>query len=125
MMEVLLRRDEIVYSERIRNAVRTRNLVHDFHKLVEEILEEVTPDKLMQIKQRPRYIQPMGDVAPIAITRIVREVVEDEPLSKDYDFPRCRSNSIKEAATTWPNRRSAVRRVDGFFKFGRLYAGVF
>lgn len=86
MMEVLLRRDEIVYSERIRNDVRTRNLLHDFHKLVEEILGEVTPDKLMQIKQRPRYIQLMGDVAPIAITRIVREVVEDEPLSKDYDF---------------------------------------
>jgi predicted acylesterase/phospholipase RssA len=86
MMEVMLRRDEIVYSERIRNDVRTRNLLHDFHKLVEEILGEVTPDKLMQIKQRPRYIQLMGDIAPIAITRIVREVVEDEPLSKDYDF---------------------------------------
>ena len=86
MMEVMLRRDEIVYSERIRNDVRTRNLLHDFHRLVEEILVDVTPEKLMQIKQRPRYIQLMGDIAPIVITRIVREMAEDEPLSKDYDF---------------------------------------
>jgi NTE family protein len=86
MMEVMLRRDEIVYSERIRNDVRTRDLVGDFHKLVEDILGEVAPDKLVQIKQRPRYIQLMGDIAPVTITRIVREMPEDALLSNDYDF---------------------------------------
>ncbi len=88
MMEVMLRRDEIIYSERVRNDVRTRDLVRDFHKLVEDILGDVPPDKLVQIKQRPRYIQLMGDVAPVAITRIVREVGEDDSSSKDYDFSR-------------------------------------
>jgi NTE family protein len=53
---------------------------------VEEILVDVSPERLMQVKQRPRYIQLMGDIAPTTITRIVREVSEDEPLSKDYDF---------------------------------------
>jgi predicted acylesterase/phospholipase RssA len=86
IIEVMLRRDEIVYSERIRNDVRTRNLLHDFRRLVEEILVDVSPEELTQIKQRPRYIQLMGDIAPTTITRIVREVSEDEPLSKDYDF---------------------------------------
>ena len=28
----------------------------------------------------------MGDIAPTIITRIVREMAENEPLSKDYDF---------------------------------------
>jgi NADPH-dependent 2,4-dienoyl-CoA reductase/sulfur reductase-like enzyme/predicted acylesterase/phospholipase RssA len=86
MMEVMLRRDEIVYSERIRNDVRMRDLVRDFHKLVEDILGDVPPDKRVQIKQRPRYIQLTGDVAPVTITRIVREVGEDDSFSKDYDF---------------------------------------
>jgi NADPH-dependent 2,4-dienoyl-CoA reductase/sulfur reductase-like enzyme/predicted acylesterase/phospholipase RssA len=86
IIEVMFRRDEIVYSERIRNDLRSRNLLHDFRRLVEEILVDVSPEKLMQIKQRPRYIQLMGDIAPTIITRIVREMTEDEPLSKDYDF---------------------------------------
>ena len=86
VVEVMFRRDEIVYSERIRNDVRTRNLLHDFRRLVEEILSDVPPERLIQIKQRPRYIQLMGDIAPTIITRIVREMAENEPLSKDYDF---------------------------------------
>jgi NTE family protein len=86
IVEVMFRRDEIVYSERIRNDERTRNVMHDFRRLVDDILVDVSPEKLMQIKQRPRYIQLMGDIAPTIITRVVREMAEDEPLSKDYDF---------------------------------------
>jgi predicted acylesterase/phospholipase RssA len=88
LLEVMVRRDEIVYSERVRNDVRTRALVRDFRKLVQEILSDVTADKLVQIKNKPRYIQLMGEVAPTAITRIIREVSDDEQLSKDYDFSR-------------------------------------
>src|SRR5262249_16392958 len=69
IVEVMFRRDEIVYSERIRNDERTRNLMHDFRRLVDDILIDVSPEKLMQIKQRPRYIQLMGDIAPTIITR--------------------------------------------------------
>lgn len=86
IVEVMFRRDEIVYSERVRNDVRTRNLRHDFRRLVEEILVDLPPDKLIQITQRPRYIQLMGEIAPTTITRITREMEEGEPLSKDYDF---------------------------------------
>jgi NADPH-dependent 2,4-dienoyl-CoA reductase/sulfur reductase-like enzyme/predicted acylesterase/phospholipase RssA len=86
LMEVMVRRDEIVYSERVRNDVRTRDLVREFRKLVEEILGDVTFDKLVQIKNKPRYIQLMGDVSSMTITRIIREAIENEELSKDYDF---------------------------------------
>ena len=96
LVEVMVRRDEIVYSERIRSDVRTRELVRDFHKLVEEILGEVAPDKIVQIKQRPRYIQLIGDIAPLTITRIIREAVEDEAFSKDYDFSRGSIEQHKE-----------------------------
>jgi NADPH-dependent 2,4-dienoyl-CoA reductase/sulfur reductase-like enzyme/predicted acylesterase/phospholipase RssA len=86
LMEVMVRRDEIVYSERIRNDARTQALIREFHKLVEELVGEMPLEKIVQIKQRPRYVQLIGDVAPMTITRIVREVSEDEPVSKDYDF---------------------------------------
>lgn len=88
LMEVMARHDEIVYSERSRNDVRTRDLVHNFRKLVEEILGHLESATAAQIKHRPRYIQLMGDVAPMMITRIIREGAENEASSKDYDFSR-------------------------------------
>ncbi|HET9718110.1 MAG TPA: FAD-dependent oxidoreductase [Pseudolabrys sp.] len=97
IVEVMFRRDEIVYSERIRNDVRTRNLLHDFRRLVEDILVDVPPEKRTQITQRPPYIQLMGDIAPTMITRIVREMAEDEPLSKDYDFSRLSIEQLKQS----------------------------
>ena len=100
IIEVMSRRDEIVYSERIRNDVRTRNLLHDFRRLVEEILVEVPPERLVQIKQRPRYIQLMGDIAPTSITRVVREMAETEPLSKDYDFSALSIEMHKQSGYT-------------------------
>jgi predicted acylesterase/phospholipase RssA len=88
LMEVMARRDEIVYSERIRNDVRTRDLVRDFRKLVQDLLGHLDSATAVQIKQRPTYIQLMGDVAPTMITRIIRDSAEDEPSSRDYDFSR-------------------------------------
>src|SRR5690242_13372970 len=86
LMEVLVRRDEIVFAERIRRDTRTRDLVDDFRKLVEDIMTDLPADTVVKVKHRPRYVQLMGDVAPVTIIRIVREAEEDEPLSKDYDF---------------------------------------
>ncbi|HEY1361677.1 MAG TPA: FAD-dependent oxidoreductase [Xanthobacteraceae bacterium] len=93
LLEVMVRRDEIVYSERIRNDVQTRDLIRDFRRLVEDILDDVPADRTARIRSRPRYIQLMGDVAPTEIIRIVRDVGENEEFSKDYDFSR---ESIKQ-----------------------------
>jgi NADPH-dependent 2,4-dienoyl-CoA reductase/sulfur reductase-like enzyme/predicted acylesterase/phospholipase RssA len=88
LLEVMARRDEIVYSERIRNDVHTRDLVRDFRKLVQEILGHLDPATALRMKQRPPFIQLMGDVAPPTVTRIIRKGAEQEAPSKDYDFSR-------------------------------------
>ena len=63
MMEVLARRDEIVYSERIRSDLRYREMINAYRRLVDSILGHLEPDEIAKIKQRPGYIQLMGDGA--------------------------------------------------------------
>jgi len=86
MMEIQARRDEIVYSERVRSDLRTRELNDAYRGLVESILQEIEPVEREKIMQRPRYIQLMGDGAKMNITRFVRKGAHDEPSSRDYDF---------------------------------------
>ncbi len=86
LTDVMARRDEIVYSERIRSDLKTRDLVRDFRKLVEEIVAELPAGVATRLVHQPNYIQMMGEDAPMTITRIIRENSEDEPSSKDYDF---------------------------------------
>jgi len=88
IMQVLARRDEIVYSERIRKDMHTRETMHDFRRLIDEILNVMEPMAAGQIRQRPHYIQVMGDLAPMSITRIIREREESDLPSRDYDFSR-------------------------------------
>lgn len=88
LMEVLGRRDEIVFAERIRRDSAEQSLVRDFRKLVEGILAYATsPEQAEQVRQWPTYIQLMGDkdAAP-SITRIVRKGSECETAARDYDF---------------------------------------
>lgn len=86
MMEVLVRRDEIVYSERVRSDLRHREMVGAYRKLIDRILPHLGPDEASKIKYLPEYIQLMGDGAPMSITRIVREGPSGQPASLDYDF---------------------------------------
>jgi NTE family protein len=86
IMEIQARRDEIVYSERVRSDLRQRELKDAYRSLVEDLLQNVEPDERDKIKQRPEYIQLMGDAAQMHITRFVREGAPDEPASRDYDF---------------------------------------
>ncbi|WP_149539464.1 FAD-dependent oxidoreductase [Siccirubricoccus phaeus] len=86
MMEVLARRDEIVYSERVRSDLRLRELVGAYRGLVSSILGFVDPAIQAKIRQRPLYLELMGDEAPTRITRFVRLGRPGEPASRDYDF---------------------------------------
>lgn len=88
MMEILARRDEIVYSERIRSDQRARELRDAYRELVDYILQEIEPVRREKIKSRPQYIQLMGDGARTSISRFVREGPSDEPSSRDYDFSK-------------------------------------
>ncbi|WP_454649986.1 FAD-dependent oxidoreductase [Bradyrhizobium liaoningense] len=86
MMEVLARRDEIVYSERVRSDLRLRELVGAYRALINGILDLVDPALQDKVRQRPLYIELMGDGSATSITRFVREGRSGEPSSRDYDF---------------------------------------
>jgi len=88
LMEVMGRRDEIVFAERIRRDTAGESLVRDYRKLVESILAHATTaERAEQVRQWPTYIQLMGDKdAQPQITRIVRRGSECETASRDYDF---------------------------------------
>ncbi|HRO26813.1 MAG TPA: FAD-dependent oxidoreductase [Luteimonas sp.] len=86
MIEVLIRRDEIVYAERIRRAGAEQAMLHDAKKLIEGILSVVDEATAARIRQLPPYIQMMGTPDEPTITRIVRESAHDEPAGREIDF---------------------------------------
>ena len=86
LAEVVMRRDEIVYAERVRSDMRLRERMSDFRTLVEDIMENIEPELYERLRQSPRFIQLMADAAPTTITRIVNEVPEGEPPFLDNDF---------------------------------------
>ncbi|MDN4039987.1 patatin-like phospholipase family protein [Massilia sp. YIM B02443] len=120
LMEVLGRRDEIVYAERIRRDDAHTALLRDWRKLVEGILAYATsPAQADQVRQWPTYIQLMGDkdAAP-DITRIVRQGSECETAARDVDFSAgtverhiAEGRSAAEAALA--ARRGEGRAVQG------------
>jgi NTE family protein len=86
MVEVMARRDEIVYAERMRGNQRRREQAIAYRRLVESILAQTDPVTQAKIRQRPLYIELMGDGADMHITRFVRQGQDGEPSSRDYDF---------------------------------------
>jgi NTE family protein len=86
--EVLARRDEILFAEKSRRSVRSWEYINGLRQLVEEIMGNLEPKLAEQIRRRPRYIETVGEACPLSITRITREAVEGEPVSRDYEFSR-------------------------------------
>ncbi|MFG1299804.1 FAD-dependent oxidoreductase [Xanthobacter sp. V3C-3] len=86
MLEVLVRRDEIVYAERVRSDVQHRATIEAYRRLVEHILGQLEPARSARIKRIPAYIQLMGDAAATTITRFMRAGDTAEHATRDYDF---------------------------------------
>ena len=87
--------------------MRSRELIRDFQRLVEEMLGHMESDTIALVKQWPRYIQLMGMLRPLAITRIARESIAGEPSSRDYDF---------SSAAIESNMREGFRRTMAAFE---------
>lgn len=83
LLEVMLRRDEIVYTDRVRNDLRFEEYANDFSDLVDEILKQVDEPTARRIRQRPHFIRLMGNRTPIRIARIA---LDGGPLSLSSDF---------------------------------------
>lgn len=86
LMEVLARRDEIVYAERVHNDLRVRELSDAYRQMVTYILSGVDPETRRRVEQHPRFIQLMGDEGATHTTRFQRPRTPGEPSSRDYDF---------------------------------------
>ncbi len=115
MMEVMARRDEIVYSERVRSDLRYRELSGAYRELVERILDLVDPAIQAKVRQRPLYIQLMGDGAATTITRFVRQGRDGEPSSRDYDFSdvAIRANQAQGYALVKETLRKGAQKPAG------------
>ncbi|HUN94387.1 MAG TPA: FAD-dependent oxidoreductase [Burkholderiaceae bacterium] len=86
MIEVVARRDEIVYAERIRRAGAEHDLLRDARKLVGGILSMVDAATAARIRELPPYIELMGTPDTPSIIRIIREGKIGEPAGRDFDF---------------------------------------
>ncbi|KVN03215.1 MULTISPECIES: FAD-dependent oxidoreductase [unclassified Burkholderia] len=86
LVEVMLRREEIAYMDRVRNDLRFEEYASDFRDLVDGILAHVDAPAANEIRQQPLYIRLMGNRAAIDIERITLN--RDGRLSfiEDYDF---------------------------------------
>jgi NTE family protein len=87
-MEVMGRRDEIVYAERIRRDSTEQPMLSDLRKLVSGVLAHVPPEDANRIRAWPTSVQLMGEDTTLDITRLTREPQDGEAASKDYDFSR-------------------------------------
>ncbi|MFA7530759.1 MAG: FAD-dependent oxidoreductase [Castellaniella sp.] len=86
LAEVMARRDQIIYGERIRNDAGVRALTSEFKALVDEVMLAVEPDMAARLRQRPRYVRLMGRGANTTLIRIVRDGSAREPLTAAFDF---------------------------------------
>ncbi|ABC34139.1 FAD-dependent oxidoreductase [Burkholderia thailandensis] len=86
IVEVMLRREEIAYMDRVRNDLRLEEYASDFRDLVDGILAHVDAPTANEIRQQPLYIRLMGNRAALDIARITLN--RDGRLSfiEDYDF---------------------------------------
>ncbi|HBO1345087.1 FAD-dependent oxidoreductase [Pseudomonas aeruginosa] len=84
--EVLARRDEVVYAQRVRSDLHLREQADAYRGLIANLMQEIGPAQQDKIRRLPRYIQLMGNGIGTQITRFTRKPPPDEPSSRDYDF---------------------------------------
>ncbi|AOJ07919.1 FAD-dependent oxidoreductase [Burkholderia mayonis] len=86
LVEVMLRREEITYMDRVRNDLRFEEYASDFGDLVDGILAHVDEQAANEIRQKPLYIRLMGNRAALDIARITLNRDGQLSFIEDYDF---------------------------------------
>ncbi|CAG9219440.1 hypothetical protein BCAR13_410065 [Paraburkholderia caribensis] len=67
VIDVMQRRDELVYADRIHNDLRFEEYASDFSDLVFELLREADPETARRMQHWPNCIRLMGIPAPIRV----------------------------------------------------------
>lgn len=88
LFEVMLRRDEIVYADRVRNDLRFEENANDFRDLVERITGQLDAAAAARVRQSPEYIRLMGNHVPVQIHRIALDctTMGRVTFARDFDF---------------------------------------
>jgi NADPH-dependent 2,4-dienoyl-CoA reductase/sulfur reductase-like enzyme/predicted acylesterase/phospholipase RssA len=97
LLEVMLRRDEIVYTDRVRNDLRFEEYANDFGELVQDILRHVDASVVRRIRQNPHYIRLMGNRAPIHVSRIELREEASTSFARNYDFSEATVHKLQES----------------------------
>lgn len=88
LMDVYSRREEIIFSERLRNDYDKQDLLLNHRKLIDQLIAELPEEKAQRFRSEPLYLQLMGRAAASKVTRITRETTPQNPPSRAYDFSR-------------------------------------
>lgn len=88
LLEVISRRDEIVYRDRVRNDLRFEEYANDFGDLVDEVMQALDAQTARRLRQRPHYVRLMGNRRPIRIATIALEAGGDGMAGRVFDFSR-------------------------------------
>ncbi|QTD94697.1 FAD-dependent oxidoreductase [Burkholderia anthina] len=107
LIEVMLRRDEIVYADRVRNDLRFEENANDFRDLVERITSRLDAATAARMRQLPEYIRLMGSRAPVRVFRIALDgpAAARDTFARDFDF------SETSISTLFERGRSAALEV--------------
>ena len=103
----MLRRDEIVYADRVRNDLRFEENANDFRDLVERITSRLDAATAARMRQLPEYIRLMGSRAPVRVFRIALDgpAAARDTFARDFDF------SETSISTLFERGRSAALEV--------------
>lgn len=96
LQDVLARREEIIFSQRIGDDDAMQNRLADYQQLVRQLIKQLPEASAQQIQQEPLYLQLMGEAAQTTVTQIVRHRHGAQTASKAYDFSEPTIQSLIE-----------------------------
>lgn len=88
LLEVSARREEIIFSDRLKHNDHQQDLIANYHQLVTELMTQLPEESARRLSREPLYMQLMGNAMPNKSIRITRHSDPDHPAPKAYDFSR-------------------------------------
>jgi NADPH-dependent 2,4-dienoyl-CoA reductase/sulfur reductase-like enzyme/predicted acylesterase/phospholipase RssA len=88
LIEVNARREEIIFSDRLKHNDYQQDTLANYHQLVTTIMKLLPEESARRVSREPLYMQLMGNTIPNKSIRITRHTDPDHPAPKAYDFSR-------------------------------------
>lgn len=88
LIEVSARREEIIFSDRLKHNDYQQDLMTNYRQLVAELMTQLPEESARRVSREPLYMQLMGNAIPNKSIRITRQTDPDDSAPKAYDFSR-------------------------------------